>query len=114
MGVGIKQRDLKTLLDNADYIITHQVDCAVKEDHALIKVICSDANVFVLLYTMYVVKNWSNADVYMEDFIGGKSLISIGKTVQKHKDLIPSLLAVHALTGCDTVRKILELGREKH
>ena len=89
MGVRIKRRDLKTLFDKADYTMTHQVDCAVKEDRALIKVICSDTDVFVLLCTMYVIKNWSNTDVYMEDFIEGKSLISIRKTVEKHKDLIP-------------------------
>ena len=101
------------MFDEADCIITHQVDCAVKENHALIKVICSDTDVFVLLCTMHVVKNWSNADVYMEDFIGGKSLISIRKTVEKHKDLIPSLLAVHILIGCDTVPSMFGIGKGK-
>ena len=52
---------------------------------------------------MYIVKNWSNIDVYTEDFIGEKNLISIRKTVEKHKNLISSLLAVHVLTGCYTV-----------
>ena len=113
MGVRIKRRDLKTLFDKADYTMKHQVDCAVKKDRALIKVICSDTDAFVLLCTMYVIKNWSNTDVYMEDFIEGKSLISIRKTVEKHKDLIPSLLTVHTLTGCDTVPKMFGIGKGK-
>lgn len=45
--------------------------------------------------------------------LGGKSLISIRKIVEKYKDLIPSLLAVHALTRCDTVPKMLGTGKGK-
>ena len=74
MEVQIKWRDLKTLFDKADYITTHQVDFAAKEDCALIEVICSDSNVFVLLCRMYVVANWFNADVRREQF--GKYLES--------------------------------------
>ena len=62
---------------------------------------------------MYVVKNWSNADVYMKDFIGEKSLINIRKMVEKHKDLIPSLLAVHVLIGCDSVPNMFGIGKGK-
>ena len=86
--VRIKRKDLETLFDEADYIIPYQVNCFVKEKHPLIRVICSDTGVFVLLYTMYIVKNWSGTDVYMEDFIGEKSLKSIKKAVEKHKDFI--------------------------
>ena len=85
----------------------------VKEKHPLIRVICSETDVFVLLYTMYIVKNWSSADVYMEDFTGEKSLKSIKKAVEKHKDIICSLLAVHAQTGCDTVSKMFGTGKGK-
>ena len=84
----IKRKDLETLFDEADYIIPYQVNCSVKEKHPLIRVICSDIGLFVLLYTMYIVKNWSSTDVYMEDFIGEKSLKSIKKAVEKHKDFI--------------------------
>ena len=55
--VQIKRRDLKPLFDEEDCIISHQVDCAVKEDRNLIKVIRSDTDVFVSLSTMYIVKN---------------------------------------------------------
>ena len=91
------------MFDEEDCIIPHQVDRAVKEDRNLTRVICSDADAFVSsLCTTYIVKNWSNIDVYTEDFIGEKKLISIRKTVEKHKNLIPSLLAVLVLTRCYT------------
>ena len=102
LGVRLKRRDLKPLFDEKDCILPHQVDCAVKEDHNSIRVIGSYTDVFVSLCTMYIVKNWSNIDVYTEDFIGEKRLISIRKTEEKHKTLIPLLLAVHVLTGCYT------------
>ena len=41
VGARIKRRGLKTLFEEADYIIPHQVDYAVIEDHTLIKFICS-------------------------------------------------------------------------
>ena len=91
------------MFDEEDCIIPHQVDRAVKEDCNLIKIICSDADAFVSsLCTTYIVKNWSNIDVYTEDFIEEKKLISIRKTVEKHKNLIPPLLAVLVLTRCYT------------
>ena len=101
------------MFDEEDCIIQHQVECALKEDCALIRIICSYTDVFVLLCTMCVVKNWSNADIYMEEFIGEETLISIRKTEERHKDSIPSLLAVHALTGCDTVPNMSEIGKGK-
>ena len=47
----------------------------------------------------------------MEDFIEGKSLISIRKMVEEHKDLRSSLLAIHALTGCDAIPKMFGIGK---
>ena len=64
------------MFDEEDYSIPYQVDCTVKEDRNLIRVICSDTDVFVSLYTMYFLKNWSNIDVYTVDFIEEKKLIT--------------------------------------
>ena len=41
----------------------------------------------------------------MEDFIEGKSLISIRKMVEEHKDLRSSL------TGCDAIPKMFGIGK---
>ena len=40
-------------------------------------------------------------------------MVSIWKIVEKYKELILSLLAVHALTRCDTVPKMLGIGKGK-
>ena len=48
-----------------------------------------------------MVKKWSNVDVYNLDFIGEINLISIKKTVEKHKNLKLLLVASHVLTGFD-------------
>ena len=35
------------------------------------------------------------------------------ETVKKHKSIVPSILAGHALTGCDSVRKLYGIGKTK-
>ena len=55
MGVTIKRIDLQTLFGETDYIIQDQEDYDVKENRTLIKVICSDTDVFMLLCITYIV-----------------------------------------------------------
>ena len=62
---------------------------------------------------MYVKKNWAAAEVYMEDFNPDKTLISIRRTVERNRDLVPSLIPLHALTGCDTVPMLYGIGKAK-
>ena len=40
-------------------------------------------------------------------------MISINETVKKHKSIVPSILAGHALTGCDSVLKLSGIGKAK-
>ena len=46
----------------------------------------------------------------MDDFKGAKNIISIMQTVEKHCDLVNSLIPVHALIGCDKVPMMLGIG----
>ena len=62
---------------------------------------------------MYVKKNWAAAEVYMEDFNPDKTLISIRRTVERNRDLVPSLISLQALTGCDTVPMLYGIGKAK-
>ena len=50
--------------------------------------------------------NWSDAEVYLEDFSPGKGTICIKKTFLAHINVVPRLPAVHALTGCDFVPRM--------
>ena len=40
-------------------------------------------------------------------------MISINKTVKKHKSLVPSKIACHALTGCDSLPKFYGIRKTK-
>ena len=46
----------------------------------------------------------------LESLGEGRSLISIKKTAEKYGPIASCLLAMHALTGCDPVPKILGIG----
>lgn len=58
-------------------------------------------------------KNWVGVEIYMANFIPYKAGISTRQTVEQNRDLVPSLSPLHALTGCDTVLKLYQIGKEK-
>ena len=49
----------------------------------------------------------------MDDFKDTNKIIDIGKTVKKHTDIMPSITAVHAISGCDSVPGIFNIGKRK-
>jgi len=64
--------------------------------------VANDTNVFLfLLY--YCNRGDITCKVLMTSHIEGKSFLDIKASVETHKQVIPGLLAAHALTGCDTV-----------
>ena len=40
-----------------------------------------------------------------------RALVNIGKTVKKHRDILPNLLAAHAVSGCGTVGSYFGIGK---
>ena len=58
-------------------------------------------------------KNWVGVEIYMANFNPYKTGISTRQTVEQNRDLVPSLSPLHALTGCDTVLKLYQIGKEK-
>ena len=111
-GVTLLRNDMKTNFDEADYIIPQQVDTAISEGCKSITVLSADTDVFVLLCHFYYEKNWISK-VYMSDFTDETTTICIQSSVKKHKAIIPSLLAAHALSGCDTVPSLFGIGKAK-
>ena len=57
---------------------------------------------------MYKSQNWK-AEIFIKDFNTEKNIISVGKTVEKHKEIIPSILLLHAMTGI----KMFGIGKGK-
>lgn len=50
--------------------------------------------------------------ILMEGTHSRRTVISMGKTARKHHDIIPSLLAAHALTGCDSACGLFRTGNK--
>ena len=84
--------------EEADLILVQQCYKAVSEGCSTVKIISDDTDVFVLLEYFYGILNCT-AVVLMEATHGGRTVIDIGDTVRRYPNLIPSLPAIHALTG---------------
>ena len=115
-GVRKKRPDLTTSFDEADYIIPQQVGSAIKDGAKTIKVACADTDVFVLLCAMYDKEEWKkqkDLQVLMQDFKEERNFINIGLTVARNESLVKSLIPLHAISGCDTVPSMFNIGNVK-
>ena len=111
--VRTKRRDLTSHYDEADYIMPQQVHSILKEEgKKSVNVLSSDTDVFVLL-CFHFANHWAPKDVYMDPFSGGSKLISIKKLVNAKQHIMPSLVALHAISGCDTVPMMFGIGKVK-
>ena len=104
--------DLRTTHEEAEVIIPRQVVQATEEGAVCVKVICDDTDVFVLLLHVYLTMNLT-CTVLMGSTSADRTIVDIGATTQKNKAIIPSLLAAHALSGCDTVARLTGIGKIK-
>ena len=77
-----------------------------------IKIICGHTDFFVLL-TAYVLKYSIESLVLMEAFTSNRSMVDINETAKGSAEIVPSLIAVHALLGCDNVPKMFGIGKKK-
>ena len=111
-GVRTKRRDLTSHYDETDYIVPQQVHSILKEEgKKSVKVVSSDTDVFALL-CFHFANHWAPKDVYMDPFSGGSKLINIKKSVNA-KQYKASLVALHVISGCDTVPIMFDTGKVK-
>ena len=76
-------------------------------------VIADDTNVFVLLLHFKNLGSLGSGPIFMESPLRQRGSIDIDGTLQEHHTIIPSLLAAHALSGCDTVASYYGVGKGK-
>ena len=94
--------DLASSQEEADIILTkHAVICS-REPNSNVRVISDDTDVFALL-CYYYEKEGITTPMAMVSPIEGRLAYNIKATVQNNNLLVPKILAIHALTGCDTV-----------
>ena len=95
--VTIKRDDLQTNHEEADNILAHQVVVVASEENKGVSVISDDTDVFVLLLHHYVKQKLTGV-VIMESPIKDRVTIDIKASAIEHRNIIPDLLAAHALS----------------
>ena len=71
-------------------------------------------DVSVLFFSNFKKINWSLTELYINVFTDDKKLISINKSVGlSHHNVIPSLIALHALSGYKYVPMMFGTGKSK-
>ena len=108
----VQRFDLKTTQEEADVIIPQQVVVLADMGCKTINVICDDTDVFVLL-AHYFAEESLAVSLIMESTSRSRSSIDIGATEAKHSDIVPQLIAAHAVSGCDTVGCYHGIGKTK-
>jgi len=75
-------------------------------------VVSDDTDVFALLLYFY----WNEklqSTMTMQSPIKGLCCIDIKETSRIHSDIVPSVLAIHAITGCNSVAATYGIGKTK-
>ena len=101
-GVVIQRHDIATTHEEADSIIVQQAIQVAVNEQKYVTILADDTDVYALLLHHYL-QEGLQSPMLMESPIKDRKIIDIRATVEKHHNIIPSLLAGHALTGCDTV-----------
>ena len=109
-GVQTVREDLRTTHEEADVIIARQMVSAAREGHLSIKVVSDDTDVFLLLMHFYHQCELL-CPVVMESTSKERTVIDIGQSARNHQDILPQLLAAHALSGCDTAAYMWGVGK---
>lgn len=111
-GVLINRRDLTCSHEEADCIIVQQVITTAKDLNVGVSVIADDTDVFVLLLHHYYEQQLT-VPMIMDSPVSGRTAIDIRSSVQQHSLILSDILAMHAISGCDTVACCFGIGKAK-
>ena len=75
-------------------------------------VMADDTDVYILLLHYYNQKEL-NIPMFMESSVHGRQTKDIWATAKEHANILPNLLALHGLSGCDTVAPCYGIGKMK-
>ena len=92
--------------EETDMMIIRQI---IRVDATEVFVVSDDTDVFVLV-CHFVSKNNISGNVWIISSVRGRSMISINCSVADNQESITNLLAIHGLTGCDTVAPYYGIG----
>ncbi len=104
-GVRIDRQDLRSAHEEADVIITqHPIANSILDKS--VRVVCDDTDVFCLLIYHYNRVCTNRASMIMSSPIRDRIVVDIRATAAKHSDIASDLLAIHGLSGADTVASL--------
>ena len=99
--------------EEADVIIINQVMFTDREGYKTIHMECDDTDVFVVLVHFYKTLNITSELLMVPTSSKTRTVANIGATVRKHEEIVPHILPLHALTGCDTISSIYGVRKVK-
>ena len=112
MGVVVDRQDICITHEEADTMIPNIAVSIFQKGMSSVHVVVEDTDVFVLLTHFYYLLNIKGS-LMMIPFSSSTTVTDIGGTVLKHSSIMPHLLSLHALTGCDMVPSYKNIGKPK-
>lgn len=100
--------------EEADVLMAYHMIHEATAGQQSIKVVSEDTDVLIILaHHLYAETNGlpPNISLCMESCSESHSLININEVIRVHRDIMPNILAAHALTGCDTVSSFAGVGK---
>ena len=76
-------------------------------------IVADDTDIFVLLMHFKHAGRLGNSPIFMESPLRHRSSIDIDLSAMRNCSIVPSLLAAHAVSGCDTVASYFGIGKVK-
>ena len=111
-GTIVERADMATTHEEADNIIVQQAIAVAVAQQKPVTVLADDTDVYALLLYHYL-EQGIQTPMFMESPVKERTVVDIQATVKKHQNIIPAILAGHALTGCDTVAPCFGIGKGK-
>ena len=107
---GIDHQDLSSSREEADIIITqHAISASLLGK--VVHVVCDDTDAFVLLVHYYNGLCTTQVPMIMSSPKSERVVIDIRATAVRHSGIASDLLAIHGLSGADTVASLHGVGK---
>ena len=108
-GLKIERHDLSSSHEEADIIIAQHAIASSLLDKS-VHVVCDDTDVLALLIHFYH-SHCKGSTMIMSSPIKDRAVIDIKATTAAHSDIAPDILAIHGLSGADTVSSLYGIGK---
>ena len=104
------ETDMYSTHEEADIRLVKHALWACKTEDSQICVISDDTDVFAFLCYHYQ-RSGLSTPLVMQSSVSGRACLDIPETVKMHPALITQVLAIHAISGCDTVAACYVIGK---